>query len=112
MSKEKGRDKPHSNRFKLLRRASQALSQKPPMLGSVRVIAHKTGPVLDDKGNPVVANPRARKLTNRYARRVVAVETFNPYHQPGSPRRLYQQMKHEGWRGPIDNIISLMNKVS
>lgn len=83
--------KPHSNRYKLMRRAAESLAVKEPLLGRLESKVIRVDPATGESHQ---------------------VSVYSAYHQPGSKRRLYQQMKRQGWRGPVDNIIRLMNEVS
>ncbi len=99
---------PHSNRFKRLRWISKRLAEEPDVL-----LAHKVQVgawVLDIKnGAPVVINPRAKK--NKYAHHFVETQKIQPFWKYGCARRIYKDMKRNGWGGTWGRLEKLVAEV-
>ncbi len=86
----------HSNRFKRLRYIAECLATEKNVLLGHKVRVGTWVPDIKD-GSPVVVKPDAKKLRNKHAHHYVETTKIQPFWQYNCARRLYKDMKRDGW---------------
>lgn len=101
----------HSNRFKRLRCIAKELATEKDVLLGHKVRVGMWVP--DTKDNaPVVANPLAKKFRKKHAHHYVETQKIQPFWQYNCAKRLYKDMKRDGWGGTVQQLDALVAEVS
>lgn len=101
---------PHSNRFKRLRWIAKRLAEEEDVFMAHKVTVGSWVPDIKD-GAPVVVNPSAKEFRKRYAHHYVETEKLQPYWKYGCAKRIYKDMKRDGWGGTLERLEKLVAEV-
>jgi len=85
---------PHSNKFKRLRWIAKRLAEEPDVLKSVQVKVVRWVPDSVGKGTHLVETKKVQ-----------------PFWQYGCAKRIYKDMKRDGWGGTIERLEKLVAEV-
>lgn len=100
----------HSNRFKRLRWIAKRLAADENVLIVKKVRVGSWVPDIKN-GQKVLVNPRAKSERKRYAHHYVETVKIQPFWQNGCAKRVYKDMKREGWGGTLENLERLVSEV-
>ena len=101
---------PHSNRFKRLRWIAKRLAVEKDVLLAHKVKVVRYVPDIKE-GQPVLVDPEAKTFRKMYAHHYVETQKLQPFWQYGCAKRMYKDMKRDGWGGTIERLEKLVAEV-